>query len=193
MFFTLVKKIERQIPHKYREKQRKSGFISHFLCLGGEKGIRTLDTVPRIHDFQSCALDQLSHLSTRREYYTPSARILQDYFFISRSSIVGLQYILDSKKKKDEGFAQIGYCEFVRDLHNRKEVQIPHGKNNTQHEVSAIPNLLRAEIWRIQSVAEVQPSAFIHLLLAVKVRRNDRIAGGSFQAPAFASEPAYRG
>ncbi len=25
---------------------------------GGEKGIRTLDTVPRIHDFQSCALDQ---------------------------------------------------------------------------------------------------------------------------------------
>ena len=31
---------------------------------GGEKGIRTLDTVPRIHDFQSCALDQLSHLST---------------------------------------------------------------------------------------------------------------------------------
>lgn len=30
---------------------------------GGEKGIRTLDTVPRIHDFQSCALDQLSHLS----------------------------------------------------------------------------------------------------------------------------------
>ena len=58
MFFTLVKKIERQIPHKYREKQRKSGFISHFLCLGGEKGIRTLDTVPRIHDFQSCALDQ---------------------------------------------------------------------------------------------------------------------------------------
>ncbi len=32
---------------------------------GGERGIRTLDTVPRIHDFQSCALDQLSHLSIR--------------------------------------------------------------------------------------------------------------------------------
>ena len=32
--------------------------------IGGEKGIRTLDTVPRIHDFQSCAFDQLSHLST---------------------------------------------------------------------------------------------------------------------------------
>ena len=25
---------------------------------GAERGIRTLDTVPRIHDFQSCALDQ---------------------------------------------------------------------------------------------------------------------------------------
>ena len=36
--------------------------LSAFL-FGGEKGIRTLDTVPRIHDFQSCALDQLSHLS----------------------------------------------------------------------------------------------------------------------------------
>ena len=29
---------------------------------GAERGIRTLDTIPRIHDFQSCALDQLSHL-----------------------------------------------------------------------------------------------------------------------------------
>ena len=28
------------------------------LLFGGKKGIRTLDTVPRIHDFQSCALDQ---------------------------------------------------------------------------------------------------------------------------------------
>ncbi len=29
---------------------------------GAEKEIRTLDDVPAIHDFQSCALDQLSHL-----------------------------------------------------------------------------------------------------------------------------------
>ena len=39
-------------------------FSGVFPRCGGEKGIRTLDTVPRIHDFQSCALDQLSHLST---------------------------------------------------------------------------------------------------------------------------------
>ena len=45
---------------------------------GGEKGIRTLDTVPRIHDFQSCALDQLSHLSGSASYLTPFPCILQD-------------------------------------------------------------------------------------------------------------------
>ena len=42
---------------------------------GGEKGIRTLDTVARIHDFQSCAFDQLGHLST-----TMSAFLLYLYF-----------------------------------------------------------------------------------------------------------------
>ena len=39
--------------------------LSAFL-FGGEKGIRTLVTVPRKHDFQSCAFDQLSHLSATR-------------------------------------------------------------------------------------------------------------------------------
>ena len=68
---------------------------------------------------------------------------------------VGLQYILDSEKKKDEGFAQIGYCEFNKSNKDRKEVQIPHDKCNTGHEVQAIPNVLREEIWRSTSVAEI--------------------------------------
>ena len=34
---------------------------------GAEKEIRTLDDVPAIHDFQSCALDQLSHLCNVQE------------------------------------------------------------------------------------------------------------------------------
>lgn len=68
---------------------------------------------------------------------------------------VGLQYILDSEKKKDEGFAQIGYCEFRKNNKDRKEVQIPHDKCNTGHEVQAIPNVLREEIWRSTSVAEI--------------------------------------
>ena len=68
---------------------------------------------------------------------------------------VGLQYILDSDKKKDEGFAQIGYCEFRKNNKDRKEVQIPHDNCNTGHEVQAIPNVLREEIWRSTSVAEI--------------------------------------
>ena len=34
-----------------------------FLYSGGEREIRTLGTFDSSHDFQSCALDQLSHLS----------------------------------------------------------------------------------------------------------------------------------
>ena len=68
---------------------------------------------------------------------------------------VGLQYILDSEKKKDEGFAQIGYCEFGKNNKDRKEVQIPHDNCNTGYEVQAIPNVLREEIWRSASVTEI--------------------------------------
>ena len=67
---------------------------------------------------------------------------------------VGLQYILDSEKKKDEGFAQIGYCEFNK-KQDRKEVQIPHDNCNTGDEVRAIPNVLCEEIWRSASVAGI--------------------------------------
>lgn len=72
-----------------------------------------------------------------------------------QKSSVGLQYILDSGKKKDEGFARIGYCEFNKSNKDRKEVQIPHDNCNTGHEVQAIPNVLREEIWRSTSVAEI--------------------------------------
>ena len=44
---------------------------------GAEKGIRTLVTVPRKHDFQSCALDQLSHLCKPLDYNTPFCVALQ--------------------------------------------------------------------------------------------------------------------
>ena len=36
------------------------------LCGGAERGIRTLGTFYRTHDFQSCALGQLSHLCTQQ-------------------------------------------------------------------------------------------------------------------------------
>ena len=38
------------------------------VLFGGEKGIRTLEYIPALHDFQSCAFDQLSHLSIVEKY-----------------------------------------------------------------------------------------------------------------------------
>ena len=63
--------------------------------------------------------------------------------------------MLDKEEKTDEGFAQIGYCKFTTTHNGRKEVQIPHDNCNTGHEVQAIPNVLREEIWRSTSVAEI--------------------------------------
>ena len=46
-------------------KTSRGGRCNHRKKGGGEGGIRTLDTVRHgIHDFQSCAFSQLSHLST---------------------------------------------------------------------------------------------------------------------------------
>ena len=57
---------------KKQKSLRKKGF-----SFGAEKGIRTLVTVPRKHDFQSCALDQLSHLCKPLDYNTPFCVALQ--------------------------------------------------------------------------------------------------------------------
>ena len=52
--------------------------------VGGEKGIRTPDRVTPIHDFQSCAFDQLGHLSvadcSTLDYYTLFRFQLQEVF-----------------------------------------------------------------------------------------------------------------
>ena len=50
------------------------------LFSGGENGIRTHETGYGLHDFQSCALDQLGHLSTRLLYYSRYKRESQDFF-----------------------------------------------------------------------------------------------------------------
>ena len=55
---------------KIRAKNKTKGFLMNCIKnpsrFGGEKGIRTLGDVSATHDFQSCALDQLSHLSIHR-------------------------------------------------------------------------------------------------------------------------------
>ena len=45
------------------QKRNKHYALHSAYFFGGETGIRTLETLPRLHDFQSCAFDQLSHLS----------------------------------------------------------------------------------------------------------------------------------
>ena len=53
-----------------RKEKIANTFVSAILnSNGGETGIRTLVTIPSKHDFQSCALDQLSHLSKRKSYF----------------------------------------------------------------------------------------------------------------------------
>ena len=37
--------------------QGKKSFKINTLCCGGQRGIRTLETVPRLHTFQACAFD----------------------------------------------------------------------------------------------------------------------------------------
>lgn len=64
MCFSLGKII---IPKKIkRNKKRPNGRF--FIISGGEEGIRTLDTVARIHDFESRAFDH-SATSPRRLLY----------------------------------------------------------------------------------------------------------------------------
>lgn len=64
MCFSLGKII---IPKKIKQnKKRPNGRF--FIISGGEEGIRTLDTVARIHDFESRAFDH-SATSPRRLLY----------------------------------------------------------------------------------------------------------------------------
>ena len=55
---------------------------------GAEEGIRTLVTVPRKHDFQSCAFDQLSHLCKPLKYNTTFLCALQAESYIADKNSV---------------------------------------------------------------------------------------------------------
>lgn len=70
----------------FMQRKKRSNTIVSNLCFsyGGEKGIRTPDRVTPIHDFQSCAFDQLGHLSvadcSTLDYYTLFRFQLQEVF-----------------------------------------------------------------------------------------------------------------
>ena len=51
----------RVLIHRFQNEKRPTYRLAVFH--GGERGIRTLGTIASTHDFESCAFDQLSHLS----------------------------------------------------------------------------------------------------------------------------------
>ena len=146
-------KLSEQSNKKTPEKCLFSGVLAHLrgfeppACrLGGDRSI--LLSYGEI-GFAALMSNSTVNYTCLRLDCQPDASNNSFFFF------VGLQYILDSEKKKDEGFAQIGYCEFGKNNKDRKEVQIPHDNCNTGYEVQAIPNVLREEIWRSASVTGI--------------------------------------
>ena len=78
----------------------------------------------------------------------------------------------------------------LRHQRSRKE-HLLHEEYNTEHEVSAIPDELRAAVWREGGQPEIQSRAVIHLLLAEAMGRKHGIAAMSIEAAPFAPEPAH--
>jgi hypothetical protein len=51
---------------------------------GGDAGIRTLDTaLNHVHDFQSCSLSQLGHVSANQGQYFCAKNSVNRFFFIN--------------------------------------------------------------------------------------------------------------
>ena len=57
-----------RIP-KSTKQTKKNAPTGHFVICGGDRGIRTLDTVACIRDFESRAFNQLCHISETRVHY----------------------------------------------------------------------------------------------------------------------------
>ena len=79
----------------------------------------------------------------------------------------------------------------LRKQRSRKE-HLLHAKYNTEHEVSAIPDELRAEVWGEGSQQEVQPGQVVHLLLAKTMGWKHGIAAIPVQTSPFPPQTAHR-
>ena len=73
---------------------------------------------------------------------------------------------------------------------SRKE-HLLHEEYNTKHEVSAIPNELRAAVWGEGSQSEIQSCQIVYLLLAEAMGRKRGIAAMSIQTPPRPSQSAH--
>ena len=85
-----------------------TGFISIFKGFsdGGESEIRTLEPCYRLHDFQSCALDQLGEFSIYYTFAVLKRTVMYGYTFFNRvpshlRRILHLLYICYIKENRD--------------------------------------------------------------------------------------------
>ena len=112
--------------------------------VGAEKGIRTLDTVPRIHDFQSCALDQLSHLCTARVapwlYYNNRFQNASNILFLPGGFLRLCSSLLDAKS--NYRFVCTFYVRFFLFSEPVRNLQL----TNTLH----TDNIIRNELFHFQ-------------------------------------------
>ena len=71
----------------------------HVFLFGGERGIRTLERFHPLHDFQSCAFDQLSHLSRCCSARINSAILLDnvDYYTSFPEKVKPLFHIFEAR------------------------------------------------------------------------------------------------
>ena len=106
---------------------------------------------------------------------------------------VGVQYKLYSRERKKQ-----------KDAAKSVKVQLPHltqprgdhilheQEYNTGHDVQAIPNEIRGEVWRQPSQPEVQQGPVVCLLLACPLGWECGISGLPVTASSQPSKPAYR-
>ena len=106
-------------------------------------------------------------------------------------TLVGLQYILNTEKKRIEGYGYFCYSKATTPNANERSHTLHEQQYNTGHEVSAIPDEICKEVWRQACKPEVQQIALVHLLLAQAMGWNRRISGLSIQEAAQPSQTAY--
>lgn len=81
--------------------------LSRLSC-GGEEGIRTLETLAGLHDFQSCALDQLGDFSIAAQENGTICSLLpcNSFIIIPKSSKMSRKKFLIPPLQKSAGKAE---------------------------------------------------------------------------------------
>ena len=97
---------------------------------------------------------------------------------------------MDSVPKKEVQEDAKSVIVELQQQRSRKE-HLLHEEYNTEHEVSAIPDELRAAVRGEGGQPEIQSGQIVHLLLAEAMGRKHRIAAIPIQTSAFPPQPTH--